>query len=211
MIKTILVDGDGRGNKVSVNSEGALYTVAHPHPPKTETDAALPFRQYLTDDGTSTGTVDMRVDGSTNNVMYCVTASPDYDIYIRNIAVVIADQNAVLNKFGNITALTNGVEFSWISQDLGDIVIADSLKSNFDFVQLALGQPAFGDGTAAFRAGNIVGASEGYIPNIDLSKTFGLPWGVRLRQGTKDMICFTVKDDVTLVDRFDAVCYGIRF
>lgn len=209
-IKLILEDGYGSGNKAKINGEGELGVVVHPHPPIDETKAPLPFRQYLTDDGLSTGDNDMMVAGSSSSTFeFCVSARPDIDLYIKNIAVVIADASATLSKFGNITALTNGVEFSYISQTSGTVVIHEALQSNFDFVQLALGQPAFGDGAGAFRAGNVISTSEGYIPTINLAETFGLQWGVRLQKGTKDKICFIIKDDTTGVDRFDAVAYGI--
>jgi hypothetical protein len=207
MLKTILTDGHGTDNKAKIDGEGALTVVVHPHPPIDETLQPTPFRAFLTD---SAGSKVMKINGGTTNVEFCVRAQPDVDIYIKNIAVVIADASATLSKFGNIAALTNGVEFAWITQSSGSVIIHDALQSNFDFVQLALGQPAFGDGAGAFRAGNVIGTSEGYIPVIDLSATFGLQWGVRLRKGTKDKICFTVKDDCTGVDRFDAVAYGIQ-
>jgi hypothetical protein len=152
----------------------------------------------------------MRVNGSSTNVEFCITAREEVDIYIKSIALVIADAGAVLNEFGNINALSNGVEFSYITQAQGNLVIHEGLKTNFDFVQLGLGQPSFGTGTSSFRASNIISTSEGFIPVIDFTTTFGLQWGLRLTKGTNDKICFVIKDNVTGVDRFDAVGYGIQ-
>lgn len=210
MLNVSLVDPNTKQG-AKVNGEGELNVVVHPHPPRDEAEAPLPFRQYLTDDGTASGSNDMLVDGSATPVEFCIKAIPEFDIYIKSIAVVIADASATLNKFGNITALTNGVKFDWVTQEVGTLEIHEGLKSNFDFIRLASGQPSFGDGAGAFRAGNIVGASEGYIPTIDFSKTFGLQWGLRLRKGTQDKICFTIRDDVTGIDGFNAVAYGIKF
>ena len=200
-------DGSGKGNTLRINGEGEASVVVHPHPPKDEDPifgTPVPFRQYFTDDGYSTGDNDMKVDGSTTNQSFFVQAEQEKDIYIGRISIVIADASATLNKFGNITALTNGVLFEWKSQDLGDTVIHEALKSNFDFVRLGGGKPAFG-------ASNVSGSSEGYIPQIDFSEVFGMPWGVRLRKGTTDRLSFTVRDDVTGVDEFDAIGYGIKF
>jgi len=85
------------------------------------------------------------------------------------------------------------------------------LKSNFDFVRLAGGKPSFGDGAGAFRAGNMFGTSEGYLPCVDFDEIFNLQWGLRLRKGTNDRIVLRVRDDVTGIDAFNAQCYGIKF
>lgn len=209
-VKAYIIDPT-TGDKARVQKEGVLNVVTHPHPPKGETIDPLPFRQYLTDDGTSSGDNDMLVDGSTNNVDYYVQANGDYDIYIGRIDILIADASAVLNKFGNITALTNGVLFQHESQRDGITVIHEGLKSNFDFVRLAGGKPPFGDGAGAFRAGNMFGASEGYLPCVDFDEIFNLRWGLRLRKGTNDRIVMRVRDDVTGIDAFNAQCYGIKF
>ena len=201
------------GKPVRIGEEGEQYVVVHPHPPKDEvaTGTPVPFRQYFTDTGLSTGSNDMQVDGATTETQFYIKASQDKDIYIGRVSVVIADASATLNKFGNITALTNGVEFAWVSQDLGTTVIHEAMKTNFDFVRLGGGSPAFGDTAGAFRASNVSGNSEAYIPQIDFSEIFGMPWGVRLRKGTEDRLCFVVKDDTRGVDLFDAIGFGIEF
>lgn len=208
MIKTSIIDGYGTGRRLKLEDEGQVGVVVHPHPPKNEESASIPFRQYFLQDGA--GTNDMRVDGSTNSVEYSILSSNTKDTYIKTLSVLIADASATLNKFGNIDALTNGVEFSWVTQDLGSVQLHEGLKSNFDFVRLAVGQPAFGNTTNAFRANNVAGNSEGYIPTIDLSITFGLPWGLRLRQATTDKITLTIKDNVAGVDAFNVIGYGLQ-
>ena len=208
MLHTQIVGGSGDGHVLRVNEEGAMPVVMHTHPPIEEKFNTLPFRQYLTN---SSDSKDMLVDGSTNPIEFCIVANPDFDIYIKSVSVVIADAGATLNSFGAITALSNGVEFSWVSSDNGTIQIHEALKSNFDFVQLGLGTPAFGNGNSSFKANNVVGTSEAFIPVIDLKETFGLPWGVRLRKGSLDKICFIIKDNVSAIDRFDAIAYGIKF
>ena len=102
------------------------------------------------------------------------------------------------------------VEEEELAKNEGDIVINDSLKSNFDFIRPALGQPAFGDSAAAFLASNVVGSSEAFIPTLDLSNTFGLPWGIKLRANTNDKLVWQVRDDNTGPDQFDIVAYGTK-
>jgi hypothetical protein len=210
-IRTFLQDGKGKGNTLRINGEGEASVVVHPHPPRGEVEDALPFRQYFTDDGTSSGDNDMRVNGSTTNVEFSIKADQEKDLYIKTISIEIADASATLNKFGNLTALTNGVEFKWSSLQEGDVIIDESLQTNWDFIRLAGGNPAFGDAAGAFRANNVSSTSEGYIPVLDLSAIFGLQYGVRLRAGSTEELVFTVKDDVTGVDSFNIVGYGIKW
>ena len=204
-----IIDGHGSGDSLRISPEGAAQVVVHPHPPLVDDLITIPFRQFFTDDGLSSGSNDMKVDGSTNNVDFFIAASQTKDVFIKSISIVIADAGATLNEFGNLAALTNGLTFSHVTGKEGETVVADDLKTNFDFVRMSLGSPAFGDGTAAFRANNVSGTSEAYIPVIDFAILFGMPWGVRLRKGTKDKLVFTVKDDVQTVDDFNIIGFGV--
>ena len=147
-IPTKIEDGTGTGHFLKINGEGEASVVVHPHPPRDE-DAVfgtpIPFRQYFTDNGYSDGDNDMRVNGSSTNQLFFIQAEQEKDIYIGRVSIVIADASATLNKFGNLTALTNGVLFEWSSQELGTTVIHEGLKSNFQFVRLGGGMPATGD------------------------------------------------------------------
>lgn len=185
--------------------DGSIPITQNTYPVLSTRDETSIFRAYLK---TAAGSSDMKVDGSTNNVVFSIVADVDDDIYITSLSFVIADAGATLNKFGNITALTNGCEFFYESTE-GSIVIHDALKTNFDFVRLCNGNPAFGDGTSAFRAGNVSGTSEAYLPTFD-TRVFGFPFGIRLRAGTEQKIVLKIKDDCQGVDQFDAVAYGFK-
>jgi hypothetical protein len=165
MLKTNIID-KLTGLSAKVTGEGLLNVVVHPHPP-AEPLTALPFRQYITDNGLSTGSKSMLVDGSTVEKEFWISASEDHDIYINSISFVIADAGATLNNFGSITALTNGCELVWRTVDLGSEILHESLKSNFDFVRLCNGYPAFGTAADSFRAKNVIGTSEGFLPSLD--------------------------------------------
>lgn len=206
MIKQQIVDGKGRGEAAYVE-KGALVVAPRSYPDANTPINQVIFRQLLM---SAAGATDMRADGSTTPVRFVVSASPTEDIYIGRVSFTIADAGATLSKFGNITALSNGCKFFYQSGDVGEIVINDSLKSNYDFVRLSGGNPAFGDGTAAFRANNVAGASEGYLAVVDIQDTFGIEHGIHLRAGTKDALILEVRDDVTGIDLFEAVVYGKR-
>jgi hypothetical protein len=202
-----LVDANGRA--LEVDDEGQLPVVVHTHPPANELKIGLPFVADFTN---SAGATDMRVDGSSTQVLFTVNADTEKDVFVKTISVTIVDAGATLNDFGNLGgALTNGVRFCWDSEELGSVVIRDNMKTNCDFVKLARGNPAIGDAAGAFRASNVVGTSEGYLCVLDMQMAFGSPWGIRLRAGTNDRLVFIVRDDVTGVDEFTAECTGMRF
>lgn len=212
MIDISIKDAFGSGKGLRVSDEGEANVVVHSHPPRAEGDTPLPLREYLTLNGA--GSInDMRVNGATSNAIFSVLANTTEkrDKYISAISFAIADAGASLNQFGNIGSLSNGFELRWVTDTFGTVVIADSLKTNFEFIRMSGGDPAFGDGTGAFRANNVSGNSEGYIPFVDFDEIFGLKWGFRLRYGTNDRIEMVIKDNVTGVDQFDAIAYGLRF
>lgn len=152
----------------------------------------------------------MAVDGSTTNVNFWVPAGQENDRYICRLDFVIADAGQGLNEFANTnSALTNGCRFFY-EDDLGEVDIHDALKTNWDFVRLAGGNPAIGATTDAFRASNVSGASEGYIPQLDLRTTFGFRWGLRLAFGTVQRLVITIRDDCTAADQFDVIAYGFE-
>jgi hypothetical protein len=202
MIKQQIVDGFGKGHKLKIDEEGTANIVAHQHPPLEETILGIPEVVNFAD---ASGATDMRVNATAAAPQtFFIAASQDFDIYVKTVMITIADQNATLNQFGAITALTNGVNFCWNSQDLGNFCVKADMKSNWDFVKLARGNPSFGSSTSAFRAGNVSGNSEGYLPIVDMFTLFGFQYGIRLRKGTLDKLIFEIRDNVTGVDEFTA-------
>lgn len=199
------------GRIIQDDPSGSLQVIESPHPGRINGTFAAPFRQYFTDDGTATGTSDMQVVASAAAPsLFWISASQQYDRFIKLISIEISDASATLEKFGNITALSNGCKLEWITQEFGTVTFDDALKSNWNFVRMCAGSPAFGDGAGAFRASNVSGTSEGYIPVLDTAHVFGNPWGIPLRKGTTDRIQFTVQDDTTGVDSFNAIGFGTQ-
>ena len=201
--------GDGTGSNVTakVNPNGSLIVETLNTPSAVHPDQKI-FRQYLTNDGLAAGTNDMQVDGSTTNVPYWVGSSSLGDRYITALSFEIADATSTLSKFGNITALTNGCTLVFQDSKLGDVTIHGTLKSNYDFVRLCLGNPSFGDGTTAFQAGNVVSTSEAYIPVLNFKNTFGIAYGLRIPKNSTKELVLTVRDDTTGVDGFNCIAYG---
>lgn len=209
MIKGNLVDGHGSGAEARVSREGTIHVINHAHPPQGETLFAIPYRQRLTD---SAGSDDLTVDGSVNEVEFSVWADTEYDIYIRSLSVEIGDSGSpTLNKFGSLTALTNGVEMVNITTDLGEFVLHEGIKTNKEFIRLGVDTFSIGTGTDAFLADVSGGSStKSYLPVVDIQETYGLPFGLKLRRATEDRLTFRVRDDLTGLDVFDIIAYGIR-
>ena len=163
------------------------------------------FRQYLK---TAAGSYDMQVDGSTTNVDFFISASDVNDRYITTVSFEIADVGAKLNEFGAIAALTNGCVFEYHRS--GEVVVIhEALKTNWDFVRLSLGTPAFGRTTASFIASNVSGNSEGVIPVVDFARLMP-PYGIKLDRGTLQRLTLRVRDNTTGVDSFNAIAYGFE-
>lgn len=206
-VNTYIKDGTGNGKTACVFDDQSLFTTVAPYPP-LGTEKKIIFRQYLTLDGTSSGDNDMQKAGSVASPFeFYVAGSSDADRYITSLSFEIADASATLNKFGNITALTNGCQLLYEHPTLGEITIHDALQSNWDFVRLCLGQPGFGDAANAFKANNVSGTSEGYIPVLDLTKLLP-PYGIKIDKGTNQKLVLRVRDDTTGVDAFDCIAYG---
>lgn len=202
-----LEDSDGSGISAGVTDEGNLNVIVAPKPPSNGA-LMVPVNKKFTD---ASGNSDMRVAGSlADPIDFTVDAETDKDVYIKTITILIADATASLSQFGAITALTNGVQFIWQTKDQGELVIVPELKSNFNFIELAGGNPAFGDGVSAFRASNVVGASDAYFQRVDITQMFGLQWGLKLRKNTGDKLIFRVRDNTSAVDAFEIVAYGAK-
>jgi hypothetical protein len=210
MIDVRIIGEDGTA--APLDREGRLGVVIHPHPPLMDETVAIPFRQYLTDDGSSGGDEDMAVDGSVTAVEYWVSAIANADLYIKTLSVVIGDGGSpALNLYGALSALTNGVEFEWVTQDVGTAVLHDGIKTNLEFMRMGVASLAFGTGTDALLADVSGGGSEkSYLPTIDLAQTYGTPYGVKLRASTTDKLLLRVNDNLSALTTHNAIAYGVK-
>lgn len=203
-LKSTIASGDGAEDAVAVK-DSALVITQFGCPPMIPQKNKI-FRQYFTDDGTSSGSNDMLVDGSSVPVEFWIPAHEDNDRYITKVSFLIADDSAALDEFGHITALTNGCEFEY-DRGYEIVTIHDALKTNFDFIRLCMGMPAFGDGTSVFIAPDISGKIEGVIPVFNFLEVMP-PYGLKLDAGTTQRLTIKVNDDLSAPDAFNAIAYG---
>jgi hypothetical protein len=123
-------------SKSRVTDDGELSVISASYPP-LEPQKVETFRQYITDDGLSTGTISMSVDGSTANVDYFIKSDPTSDRYISTISFILGyGTSGQPNQWGDGTALTNGVRIFYRSER-GEIDIHDGIKTNQDFFRLS--------------------------------------------------------------------------
>jgi len=77
-----------------------------------------------------------------------------------------------------------------------------------DFIRVCGGNPAFGTGTAAFKASNVEGKVDAYIPIYDFRLHFDD--GLRLARGSGAKLVLNVLDQTDDIDSFNAMAYGKR-
>jgi len=210
MLKSKIIGNNGV-NTMKVNGEGEASVVVHPHPPVDENVSALPYRSYFIND-TVSPTNDMVQNGSVTSLDFTVVANNNYDIYVKYISIEIGDGGSPnMNKFGDLAALGTGVQWYWFTQDEGEYELHEGIKTNKEFIRVGTDTAAIGTGVNAFLADVSGGSSEkSYLPSIDISESYGLPWGLRLKKGSTDKVIFRVNDDLSALTTFNIVAYGIR-
>lgn len=202
LLKGAIVD-PATERAASVGDQGDLLFSSTGTPRFSLPTRTRPHSEFFVNEA---GSANMLVDGSVTPVKFTVEALSKRDRYIKTISFLISDAGASLSDFGNIAALTEGVLFEWETE--GETVELAVIKTNFNAVQLAGGQPAFGSTTAAFRASNVVGTSDAYLPVLDFATMFGLPWGLKLGAGSDERLVITIRDDIQAIDAMNVLSRG---
>lgn len=189
-INSYLVD-PSKKYKAVVNGEGSLnVAIIERDTPKI---GATSRYQYLSDllgsTGASSGTTNMNVNGSVTPQEFFVDASPDYDLRITKIIIVLVDGSIAYNKFGAIAALANGFTISLTEAGV-ETPIIDSATTTGELITTA-GEPTAFTTLANFDAAN----NNAFI--LELSIDERVPEGIRIGRGTLDKLKATVSDDLT--------------
>ena len=195
----VRIKGAENDQVVKVKDE-ALIVNSLTYPPKLP-NRIRPYRAYLKNSSDSN---DMGVDGSVTNQEFFITADTDNDVYIRELNVVIGYGTASqLNKFADVTALTNGVEL-YFDDRFGKQVIHDGLKANSDFIRLANASVFSGSWESRH-----LGATNDYgmLLTIDLSR-FSPGLGIKLDAGTNEKLAMVIRDNCNDADTFNVIAHG---
>lgn len=221
-----IIDGQGNGIHAKVDKGGYLRTQPSPYPAGDDRDLTFVFREFLTlnNDGINSS---MLVDGSTTPQIFYIEGIPDDDIYITSLSFIIQANGIQLgNDFaGNGSALTNGCRLYYEDKN-GQVTVAENLRTNFDFIRLCQGYPAFSEGSGSkdpFIAPAIAGggggkgggsAADAILPILNVSNVFGLPYGIKLQRNTTNKLVLEVNDNLTAglggSPAFNIIAFGFK-
>lgn len=212
MIKVSLGSFLSPFNSAFFDKNNALRVYNGPINLDSETNV-VPFRQYFTSTGASSGSNEMAITTGTlaAPVSFWVPSHTTRQRVISRISFFVSGSAASLNEFGTGTALTNGCRIYYQDPTAGDVDLHEAVKSNFDLVRLCDGQPSFGSGTAAFQVSNAVGTDEAFIPVLDI-RNFVPPYGIRLEAGSTQKIVIDIRDNTLTAkaSSFNAIAYGFE-
>ena len=209
MLKAHIIDGTGTKRQVMVDDQNSLVVSMTACPPMIEQKNRI-FVQYLTSTGLSTGSNVMAVVGAAATpIEFWVAAHPQNDRYITKVSFIIAGAAATLKEFGTIAALANGCDFVYHRGSGEEVYIHHALKTNWDFIRMCCGVPAFGTGADTFIGTNVSGVLEGVIPVFEFLSILP-PYGLKLDAGSEQKLILRVNDDISTVDQFDAIAYGFE-
>lgn len=203
-------DGWDSGAFLKITKEGAANVIIHPHPPIDDNTYLQPFRARFSN---KAGATEMKIDGTTNpDNVFSILSDQKYDIYIKTIFVEISDGgNPNLNKFGDLSALTTGVEWLYYNPTDGEYILHEGIKTNKEFIRLGIDTHGIGTGADAYLADVSGGGTQkSYLPIIDMAETYGMKYGLKLRKETTDRVSFRINDNLTGLAGFDAIAYGFR-
>jgi hypothetical protein len=202
-LPVVLTDGTGRKVFTRVTADGEQLVTVSPHPPLGN-QKARPFRQYLTDDGTAAGSIDMGIDGSSTAVDFWIPADATDDRYITSLNFIVGyGTSGAPYQWADGVALTNGMRLFYLSL-IGEVEIHEAIKSNQDMFRLA-----FSLIPTAWQLRGVGAANDyGYIFSVDF-RALGLPNGIRLDRGSTQKLVVRVRDNAGLAaDVFNCIGYG---
>ncbi len=203
MAKIEITNGLGAEASVTPDNELLVSTSGYP---AFRTQKIQPFRQYLTDDGTASGSNDMGVDGSSTNVDFYIPSDPNNDRYITGLSIIVGyGVSGQPNQWADGTALTNGCRLFY-SNTYGELDLHDVIKTNQDMFRLSLSAIPTAWEVRHVNANN----DYGYFISMPLSLTMP-PYGLKLDAGTTQQLVLRVRDNAgTDADTFNIIAYGFE-
>lgn len=207
-VRIVGLDNDGGNHSAKIDKDHALVVTQ-------KITNTIPFSQYLTTTGLSTGSSVMAITTGTlaAPVKFYIKAHNSRDTLITALKFFIAGAAAALNEFGTGTALVNGCRLYYTDSDLGDVDINPIIYTNYDLIRLANGEPAFGTGADSYRVLNAIGTDESFHPIVDFQKKMPFGKGIMLKAGSKQKLILEIRDN-TLTSRasiFNCIAEGEQF
>lgn len=203
----------GTKGEVAEVVDGGLVVSSLPAPSSESNILTVPYVGFMTPTG-RLGNPDLTVDGSVNNIDVYIAAEPGFDIYIKEIKILITGPTDLdLQDFGNITGgLTNGL-VPYFENANNRIAFSDRpLLSNFDVIRVGSKTPALGEDSSAFRikGAKLGTASSSYFAIWDMNNISPSNLGVRLTAASKQFLGVEIRDNLTSLEAFEILCVGYR-
>jgi len=218
MLKVLLKDGANGGHAAKITNHDALrVTVVENDLPHIMTrNRKRLFSEVLGSTGASSGIVNMNVDGTTDQEFYIQSIIPPvdpspgedhYDIYITSIIFIVADSAVVHNKFGNVTALTTGIDVI-VTESGEETYLLKEIKTGGQLIAHAGAMHSFGDGALVNELTNWTDTDDAQVVMMPISDF--VPGGIRLGHTSRDRISLWVRDDLQGLEEFTCRCFGYR-
>jgi len=192
---------------VTDRNQGRIVVEPGPPPPIGESSRYRYYNKLMGSGGAGVGTTNMNVDGSSTPQTFYIEADPDYDLLVMVAVFVVADTAVVHSSFGNVAALSNGVDVK-ITEDGVEENVIDAAKTGGQFIAQAGFSHPYGDGAQSFELINWTGTQDAQTIVIPFHHI--VPGGVRIGRGTRDTICTVVNDDLTGLTEFTARIIGYK-
>lgn len=209
-IKSHIQDGTGSKRLVRVNEQHAMrvtQTIGDV-PPVGTVNRLRYYNALLGSTGADSGIISMNVLGSlVAPLTFYIQASVDYDLYISKIVIIFADSAIVHNKFGNVTALTNGWTLNITESGKVTPIISNAKTGGQLLAQTPL-ESMYGATTTVNTLSNWTGTEDAATVILDIASI--IPNGIRIGRGTNDKIEAIVADDLTGLTEFTVRILGYR-
>jgi hypothetical protein len=137
----------------------------------------------------------MNIDGSVTPQTFYVESVNEYDIYITDCILVVADGVVAHNKYGGVTSLTNGIDLE-VTESGETTTVLGNIKTCGQIIAQMGCFWAFGSGTDLNIITNYDPANNDAMI-VPFQPDEVLPYGLRLGRGTNDRMTFRVSDDLT--------------
>jgi len=202
MINTRIANGKGVENFAEVDSYNSIkVNLSEKELPAIGTqNRSRYFTQTLSG---------MNVDGSVTPQVFELASdvAGEADIYIEKIILIVADASCVPNKYGAVTALTNGVDLFIEEGGTTTYLLSSATTGGELVIQSGIPSP-FGAGTSVNVLSKYLTNDDALVVTLDIGNS--IPNGLRLGRGVRDRICFVVNDDLTGLTEHFLVFQGYK-
>jgi hypothetical protein len=206
-----ILDGCGSGQRAEVDGLARLsVSVNMPEPPAPNTPSHTRLLNgLLGTTGLDSGTTNLNLDGSSTQVVAYAEADTTSDFFVNRLTILIADGTVSNNKFGAISALTNGVTIRSTTSGVTTNLITEAKTSGILMTQ-AGAFDTFGSGTTIYKITSFSTNNDAQLIPMDLGRIMPAPGtpGLRIGRGTLNRLEILIDDDLQALTNFEIRIMG---